>query len=141
MVDHRNPYRNIPEDECNCGGKNDRMHSKHCPYRDKPDPFADWPYQEVHRGVGPKANDRQVGGDHYKSTAIPCPHCGKGIEHWDLSWAGKWDQFQYNVTKYLLRWRHKYGLNDLRKAQHHLEKYIEVLEAEDKKTPVGPVGS
>jgi hypothetical protein len=71
-----------------------------------------------------------VGGDHYKSGGIPCPHCGKKIEHWDLSWAAAWDQFQYCITKYVFRWKAKGGLNDLRKAQHHLEKYIEVLEKE-----------
>lgn len=76
------------------------------------------------------ANERQVGGDHYKGTSIACPHCRQQIEHWDISWAAKWDQFQYSITKYVMRWRHKGGLNDLQKARHHLDKYIEVLEKE-----------
>jgi len=69
-----------------------------------------------------KANDRQVGGDHYKAPGL--------MEHWDYAWSKKFDQFQYSITKYVERWRKKDGLKDLLKAQHHLEKYIEVVKAE-----------
>jgi hypothetical protein len=34
-----------------------------------------------------------------------------------------------NVIKYVSRWRDKGGLDDLRKAQHYLQKLIEVEEA------------
>lgn len=71
------------------------------------------------------ANDTQIGGDHYKGAK--CPECGTSIEHWDLAWLFKWDNFQYAITKYVMRWRSKHGVEDLRKAQHCLEKYIEVV--------------
>jgi len=67
-----------------------------------------------------KANDRQVAGEHYKSK----------IQHWDYVIANNLDYFQAQVTKYVTRHRGKNGIEDLKKAQHFLEKYIEVLEAE-----------
>jgi len=68
-----------------------------------------------------KANDTQVGGSHYKKG---------GEEHWDRAWRLDYDPFQYIITKWVERWRDKGGLQDLRKAQHALEKYIEILEAD-----------
>lgn len=68
--------------------------------------------------TGPsKANDRQVGGDHYKTD---------GPQHWDMVAQFGLDYFQGQITKYLFRWRLKNGIEDLRKAQHYLEKYIEL---------------
>lgn len=64
------------------------------------------------------ANDRQVAGDHYKSS----------IQHWDYVLANDLDYFQAQITKYVTRWKKKNGLVDLRKAQHFLDKYIEVAE-------------
>lgn len=76
-----------------------------------------------------KANETQIGGDHYKGAQ--CPHCGGSLEHWDLAWLFRWDNFQYAITKYVMRWREKAGLQDLEKAAHCLTKYIEVVAAED----------
>jgi len=73
-----------------------------------------------------KANDRQVGGDHYKGDS----------QHWDWAWKNELDYFQGQITKYVARWRDKNGLQDLEKAQHFLEKYIELVKAETK-IPVG----
>lgn len=64
------------------------------------------------------ANDHQVGGSHYKTEGLP--------EHWDLVNLFGWDYFQGQITKYLMRWRKKNGLEDLEKARHYLDKYIEV---------------
>ena len=75
------------------------------------------------------ANKTQIGGDHYKGAK--CPHCDGSLEHWDLAWLFKWDNFQYAITKYVMRWRSKGGVEDLRKAKHCLEKYIEVVEKEE----------
>jgi hypothetical protein len=66
------------------------------------------------------ANDRQVGGAHYKTG---------GLQHWDLAILFQWDPFQYQVTKYVMRWRNKNKLQDLEKALHFLEKYIEEVKA------------
>jgi hypothetical protein len=72
-----------------------------------------------------RANDRQVGGNHYNVK--------KYIQqHWDYAWDHEYDQFQYCITKYVDRHKYREGLKDLRKAQHHLEKYIELLEIREK---------
>ncbi len=68
------------------------------------------------------ANKRQVGGDHYRKN-------GTEIQHWDYSEMKNFDKFQYVITKYIERWKDKNGLVDLEKAQHYLEKYIEVERA------------
>lgn len=62
------------------------------------------------------ANNRQVAGTHY---AAP-------IQHWDFVTANELDYFQGQITKYVCRWKKKNGLKDLEKAQHFLEKYIEI---------------
>lgn len=69
----------------------------------------------------PNANDRQVGGTHYKKG---------GEEHWDRAWRLQYDPFQYIITKWIERWRDKGGLQDLLKAQHALDKYIEKVSSE-----------
>lgn len=69
-----------------------------------------------------KANDMQVGGSHYKGQSL------SGQEHWDVSWDFNLDGFQHTVSKYLFRWKQKNGLQDLKKAQHTLNKYVELVE-------------
>lgn len=64
------------------------------------------------------ANERQVAGSHYKNA----------VQHWDWVAANDLDYFQGQITKYVARWKNKNGLEDLRKAQHFLEKYIEISE-------------
>jgi hypothetical protein len=69
------------------------------------------------------ANNRQVGGQHYKLNAVKCPHCGGELQHWDI-----YRFFPYlvgTITKYLWRWRDKNGVQDLDKARHYLDKLIE----------------
>lgn len=69
-----------------------------------------------------KANEQQVGGDHYQVDGAQ--------QHWDYAWQHNFDQFQYCITKYVGRHKDKNGLEDLYKAKHHLEKYIELMEEE-----------
>lgn len=64
----------------------------------------------------PKANDGQVGGDHYKK---------KAIQPWDYIVANEIPYLEGNIIKYVSRWRDKGGLKDLEKAKHYLEKLIE----------------
>ena len=66
------------------------------------------------------ANDRQVGGSHYG---------GGTQQHWDMVVQHELDYFQGQITKYVMRWKAKNGLQDLEKAQHFLEKYIEEVRA------------
>lgn len=65
------------------------------------------------------ANARQVGGTHYKAD-------GKGEEHWDRVARLGLDYFQACITKYVERCWKKNGVQDLRKAQHFLDKYLEL---------------
>lgn len=67
------------------------------------------------------ANDRQVAGDHYQGEYSQ--------QHWDYAWERGFDQFQYNITKRIERWRRKDGVQDLHKARHELDKYIELIES------------
>lgn len=79
-----------------------------------------------------KANERQVGGAHYRS----------GMQHWDLI-----SQYQGSVyligciTKYLTRWRKKNGLQDLEKALHYLDKLMELVQAQGTADPNFPRNS
>lgn len=59
----------------------------------------------------------QVGGAHYKDFAIPPvefihKNCIPFMEG--------------NAIKYLCRWRHKNGLEDLQKAKHYIEMLIQM---------------
>lgn len=67
------------------------------------------------------ANDYQVGGDHYRK--------GGGEQHWDRVARLGLNYFQAMITRYVERYRDKDGLQDLKKAQHFLEKLIELEEA------------
>lgn len=79
------------------------------------------------------ANDRQIGGTHYATTD------GKP-QHWDLVILYSLDYFQAQITKYLLRWKTKHStpekrLEDLKKARHFLDKYIENYTVYDTRPP------
>ena len=66
-----------------------------------------------------KADDKQVGGSHYKAM-------NPAQEHWNLVVAYQWDYFTAQAIKYLMRWRAKNGVQDLEKARHFLDKLIEI---------------
>lgn len=63
-----------------------------------------------------KANEKQHGGSHYKDLAI---------QPWDYILANDIPYLEGNVIKYVSRWKDKGGVEDLKKAQHYLEKLIE----------------
>lgn len=64
------------------------------------------------------ANERQVGGDHYKK---------RRIQPWDYIADNELGYFEGNIVKYVTRYSDKGGIDDLRKAKHYLEKLIEVV--------------
>jgi hypothetical protein len=70
------------------------------------------------------ANERQVGGEHYKT---------EGEQHWDRMYRmfGP-GYFVGCITKYVERYQRKNGYEDLQKAQHFLEKLIELEGAKPK---------
>lgn len=78
------------------------------------------------RAVERRANQRQVGGSHYKIG---------GEEHWDRVWRlyGR-GYFVGCITKYVERYPYKAGVQDLKKAMHFLQKLIEL---EQGKIPPG----
>lgn len=68
------------------------------------------------------ARETQIGGDHYRKLVI---------QPWDAmqEWMSG-EQFagylQGNILKYIVRYRDKGGVEDLKKARHYLDKLIEV---------------
>ena len=66
-----------------------------------------------------RANEKQVGGAHY---AV------KAIQPWDYIIANDLGYLEGNIVKYVSRWKAKGGIEDLKKAQHYLQKLIEVTE-------------
>lgn len=63
------------------------------------------------------ANDIQHGGTHYKQF--------KDFEPWDVITAWNLGYLDGTALKYIARWRHKNGIEDLQKAVHFLQKCIE----------------
>ncbi len=74
------------------------------------------------------ANDKQVGGTHYQ---------GHDVQHWEYAYARDFDCFQYIITKWIERWKKKGGLEDLLKAQHALDKYVELVTQEKQDCGLG----
>jgi len=68
-------------------------------------------------GAAIRANAQQVGGAHY---AV------KAIQPWDYIVANNLGYLEGNIVKYVSRWKDKGGVEDLKKAQHYLQKLIEV---------------
>ena len=66
------------------------------------------------------ANDIQIAGDHYKQF--------KGMEPWDVITGWGLGYLDGTAVKYLARWKHKGGIEDLKKAAHFIQKAIEVQE-------------
>ena len=76
------------------------------------------------------ANDRQVAGSHYAS----------GIQHWDYVVANDLNYFEGQITKYVTRCRKKgQCIQDLEKAKHFLEKYIELKKCEERAAQGGVI--
>ena len=70
------------------------------------------------------ANSKQVGGGHYRT---------KKVQPWDAmeAWMSP-EEFagflRGNAIKYLARCNDKGGIEDVKKAQHYIEKLLEVLQ-------------
>jgi len=64
-----------------------------------------------------KANEYQVGGDHYAKAEV---------QHWDVVSRNNVGYLEGAATKYLSRWRDKNGLEDLHKAKHFTVKLAEL---------------
>lgn len=71
-----------------------------------------------------KVKSEQVGGDHYQKAAL---------QPWDIFLAWGLDPWAANVVKYILRFPHKNGLEDLKKAKHYVEYLIQNHDEVNKK--------
>jgi hypothetical protein len=74
----------------------------------------------------PRANDRQVGGDHYKAM---------GVQPWDVVDSWPRDQrigyYRGGALKYIMRMGSKdESPTEIAKGQHYLQKLLEVLQEE-----------
>ena len=78
------------------------------------------------------ANDKQVAGTHYQTG---------GEQHWDRIWRlyGR-GYFIGCATKYLERYPLKNGVQDLEKANHFIEKLIELETAADRQAALAGQG-
>ena len=63
---------------------------------------------------------KQVGGDHYKKLAF---------QPLDFIVANNMTFVEGNVVKYVTRWKHKGGVEDLKKARHYLDLLINIEES------------
>ena len=52
-------------------------------------------------------------------------HYNQGIEMWDYAMSHNLDFMEGNIVKYVTRWSHKNGIEDLLKAKQYLDKLIE----------------
>jgi hypothetical protein len=66
-----------------------------------------------------RANEIQVGGDHYR---------GRETQHWDVIDRNGVGYLEGVATKYICRHREKNGLQDLRKAEHYVMKLLEEVD-------------
>ena len=74
-------------------------------------------HEQMAQMIKSKANDYQVSGNHYKQFNI---EVWDAILDWDLGY------LEGNIVKYVARYKHKNGVEDLKKAAHYLQKLIEV---------------
>jgi hypothetical protein len=73
------------------------------------------------------ANEKQVGGNHYKKNAI---------QPWDYIIANGLGYLDGTAIKYITRWKEKGGIEDINKAIHFLEKLKEVYYAQEKEAQI-----
>lgn len=57
-------------------------------------------------------------------------HYNKGIEVWDYTDSWNMDFLEGNIIKYVTRYKHKNGVEDLKKAKQYIERLIEREEKE-----------
>jgi hypothetical protein len=74
-----------------------------------------------------KANEIQIGGDHYKT---------KRIQPWDAMEAWMTPEefrgfLRGNAIKYLAREKDKGGVTDIKKAMHYMKKLLETYKEDD----------
>ena len=64
-----------------------------------------------------QANDKQIGGAHYKRYG--------DLQPWDVVLKWNLGYLEGTALKYIARWKDKGGIDDIKKAIHFLEKLVE----------------
>lgn len=77
-------------------------------------------YEQLKFEPAKGANGVQVGGDHYRKYGA--------LQPWDTWLPWNLNGFQAAILKYVVRYRDKEGVEDLKKARHFLDKLIELEE-------------
>ena len=102
----------------------DRLHKEEMEQQAKLRRVADVPgfgiiavTPEEDEAMNKLANDIQIGGTHYKEQTL---------QPWDAIAAWDCGFLDGNVIKYVVRYRSKGGVEDLKKARHYLDKLIEL---------------
>jgi Protein of unknwon function (DUF3310) len=72
-----------------------------------------------------EANKVQVAGDHYRQYG--------DLQPWDVFIPWNLNGFQAHIIPYIVRYRDKGGVEDLKKARHFLDKLIEIETAREGK--------
>lgn len=75
-----------------------------------------------------QSTDHQIGGSHYQV---------RGVQHVVFCQRNRIPWCEANALKYLVRWRKKNGVEDLRKARHYLELCCEIDYINGKVNPTG----
>ena len=73
-----------------------------------------------------KANDKQIGGDHYRVA----------IQPWDYIIANNLGYLEGTAIKYITRWKKKGGIADIDKAIHFLEKLKETYYKQEEEAKI-----
>ena len=63
------------------------------------------------------ASDTQHGGDHYRKYGE--------FQPWDMFMRWNMNPYAAHILPYIVRYRDKGGIEDLKKARHYLDKWIE----------------
>lgn len=93
------------------------MSEWHKGYQEVQNKLNEKAYKNAVAPASSKANMKQIFGTHYTN---------ENIQPWDFIIANEIPYLEGNIIKYICRWRSKGGLTDLAKAQHYIEKLIEV---------------
>lgn len=89
--------------------------------------------QEVDFETGSPISPEEFYGDEIKGGKIHHPnHYNEGIEAWDYIISHNMNFLEGNIIKYITRYKHKNGLEDLKKVRQYLDKLIETEYGEEK---------
>lgn len=95
--------------------KHNWIHHQECPSKDGK-PCVCLPRHKDSFTIKARADEEQIGGDHYKTMAIQPSHY---IYQNELNW------YEGNAVKYITRHRVKGGRKDIEKAIHYLRLLLE----------------